>query len=117
MDLGSERHCRARADIDFAAPGRPAERLVNLLPRRLQSIARWLHQPSRRWLCTGVGLLLICGSLLSILPIFGLLLLAQDVPILRRTLDHLLCWIERSPPQWLQKAAPRGSQRQLLDQP
>src|SRR5215467_3808373 len=108
MDLGSERHCRARADIDFAAPGRPAERLVNLLPRRLQSITRWLHQPSRRWLRTGVGLLLICGSLLSILPIFGLpmglLLLAQDVPILRRTLDHLLCWIERNPLQWLQKA-------------
>jgi len=47
----------------------------------------------------------------------GLLLLAQDVPILRRTLDHLLCWIERSPLQWLQKAALQGSQRQPLDQP
>lgn len=123
MDLGSERHCKARADIDFAAPGRPMERLMDRLPRRLQSVARWLHQPCRRWLRICVGMLLVCGSLLSILPIFGLwmlpiglLLLAEDVPMLRRALDRLLCRIERSRHQWLQKTVPRDSQSPPLDQ-
>jgi hypothetical protein len=51
--------------------------------------------------------LLILGSFLSILPIFGiwmlpagLLLLAEDVPPLRRLNDRVLVWLERRRPGW-----------------
>jgi hypothetical protein len=43
------------------------------------------------------------------LPI-GLLLLAEDVPFLRRVFDRLLHWIERRRPHWLRSNASRGSQ-------
>jgi hypothetical protein len=52
-------------------------------------------------------LLLVVASLLSILPFFGLwmlplglMLLAEDVPPLRRARDRLLEWMERRRPNW-----------------
>jgi hypothetical protein len=36
----------------------------------------------------------------------GLVLLAEDVPSLRRARDRLLDWIERRRPRWLQGAGP-----------
>jgi hypothetical protein len=92
---------------------RRLERLIERLPRRLSAGIRWLRRPASRWLRIPVGLLLIGGSLLSILPLFGLwmlplglVLLAEDVPPLRRARDRLLDWIERRRPQWLQGAGP-----------
>lgn len=48
------------------------------------------------------------GSVLFILPVFGLwmlplgvVLLAEDVPPLRRLTDRALLWIERKRPQWM----------------
>jgi hypothetical protein len=53
------------------------------------------------------GLLLIGGGVFGILPIFGLwmlplglLLLAEDVPLLRRARDRSLDWIKRHRPHW-----------------
>ena len=81
---------------------RRLERLIDRLPRRLQRPIRWLRRPSARWLRIPAGLLLIAGGVLSILPILGLwmlplglVLLAEDVPMLRRTRDRMLAWIER----------------------
>jgi hypothetical protein len=72
-----------------------------------------LRQPSQRWLRTCAGVLLILGSLLSILPIFGLwmlpiglVLLAEDVPVLRRIVDRILEWVERRRPHWLRGTSP-----------
>jgi hypothetical protein len=69
-----------------------------------------LRQPAQRWTRICVGTLLIIGSFLSILPLFGLwmlplglVLLAEDVPILRRAFDRILAWIERRRPHWLHK--------------
>jgi hypothetical protein len=83
------------------------ERLIDRLPERLQAAVRWLRRPAARWLRIPAGLLLIGGSLLSILPLFGLwmlplglVLLAEDVPPLRRARDRLLGWIERRRPHW-----------------
>jgi hypothetical protein len=52
-------------------------------------------------------LLFAGASLLSILPLFGvwmlplgLMLLAEDVPPLRRARDRLLKWIEQHRPNW-----------------
>jgi hypothetical protein len=59
------------------------------------------------------GALLIGGGIFGILPILGfwmlplgLVLLAEDVPPLRRATDRLLDWIERRHPRWLHGAAP-----------
>ena len=93
----------AEAMIDPGAQHeRRLERLIERLPISWQAALRWLRQPSQRWLRITVGTLLIIGSLLSILPIFGLwmlplglVLLAEDVPFLRRLTDRILEWIER----------------------
>src|SRR5690348_13305885 len=80
---------------------RRLELLIQRLPPRLQAIIRWLRRPYARWVRIAVGLLLILGSLFSILPIFGLwmlplglVLLAEDVKPLRHVTDRVLAWIE-----------------------
>jgi hypothetical protein len=90
------------------------ERLVAALPPRTAAALRWLRRPSARWVRWPVGILLILGSFLSILPVFGLwmlpaglLLLAEDVPLLRRPRDRGLRWLERRRPGWF-AAAERG---------
>jgi hypothetical protein len=110
-----------RADAARPAPGgfglKPAsprddsddrlDRLIAQLPPRARAALNWLRKPSSRWVRLPAGVLLILGSLLSILPIFGiwmlpagLLLLAEDVPPLRRLNDRLLLWLERRRPGW-----------------
>jgi hypothetical protein len=90
--------------VDAAAQEgeRRLERLIDRLPNRLQSSIRWLRRPSSRWVRIPTGILLIGGGLLSILPLFGLwmlplglILLAEDVPPLRRACNRILAWIER----------------------
>ncbi len=87
---------------------RRVDLLVRRLPQRLQKAVRWMLQPSARWLRIPAGLLLIAGGFLSILPILGLwmlplgiVLLAEDVPPLRRATDRVLAWIERRHPSWM----------------
>src|SRR5438309_325514 len=90
-----------RADPDLRA--RRLERLIDRLPaRRVRAVARWLFEPSARWARLVAGVLLILGGLVSILPVFGLwmlplglLLLAEDVPPLRRATDRALDWAAR----------------------
>ena len=81
------------------------ERMVDQLPGRLHT--RWLRRPGLRWVRVVAGVVLIVGSLASILPFFGiwmlplgLVLLAEDIPPLRRVRDRLLDWIERHRPHW-----------------
>jgi hypothetical protein len=88
------------------------ERLIDRLPSGLQATVRWLRRPSSRWVRIPAGLLLIVGGLLSVLPLFGLwmlpiglVLLAEDVPLLRTWRDRMLSWIERHRPYWLQDRA------------
>ena len=97
----------ARADHD-----RRLRRLTRRLPGRLQAIIRWLRKPASRWARIPVGILLILGSCLAFLPFFalwmlplGLILLAEDIPPLRRLRDRALHWLERRRPHWF---APAG---------
>jgi hypothetical protein len=83
------------------------ERLIDRLPERVRTTVCWLRRPSSRWVRVPAGLLFAGASLLSILPLFGiwmlpleLMLLAEDVPPLRRARDRLLEWIERHRPNW-----------------
>ena len=84
------------------------ERLLRRLPTRGEQAMRWLLQPGRTWLRAILGCLLIAGGVLSFLPVLGLwmlplglILLAEDVPALRRLTARMLEWIERRHPQWM----------------
>jgi hypothetical protein len=94
-------------DQNYDREGR-LELLIRRLPQRLQGPVRWLRQPRARWLRIPAGLLLIVGGIFSILPVLGLwmlplglVLLAEDLPPVRRGTDSVLTWIERRRPHWL----------------
>lgn len=83
------------------------DRLIDRLPRRVRSTIRRLRQPSFFWIRTPAAVLMICGGLLSFLPILGLwmlplglALLADDLPALRSLRSRILDWIERRRPHW-----------------
>jgi hypothetical protein len=64
-----------------------------------------------RWARIPAGVLLIIGGCLAILPVFGLwmfplglMLLADDIPPLRRARDRALDWLERRRPRWFAAA-------------
>jgi hypothetical protein len=66
------------------------DRLHMLLPRSLSRALAWLRTPHSRWLRIPLGVLCLIGGMLWFLPVvglellpIGLLLVAQDVPMLR----------------------------------
>jgi hypothetical protein len=103
----------ARADAE-----RRLRRLLRRLPSRMQAITRWLRKPASRWARIPAGILLMIGGCLAILPVFGLwmlplglMLLADDIKLLRRFRDRGLDWLERHRPKWFAAAGaktPRG---------
>ncbi|MBB2202951.1 hypothetical protein [Gluconacetobacter tumulisoli] len=87
---------------------RRIELLIGRLPSQLQPPVRWLRRPAARWVRVPAGILLVVASLFALLPVFGLwmlplglLLLAEDVPAIRRGSDRILCWIEARHPHWM----------------
>jgi hypothetical protein len=105
-------------DVAYADPERRLRRLLRQLPSRIQAITRWLRKPASRWARIPAGALLIVGGCLAVLPIFGLwmlplgvILLADDIPPLRRLLDRALGWLERRRPQWFAAAGTRRRPR------
>ena len=76
--------------------------LVDRLPGRFRAWVRWLLRPESRWARIPAGILLILGGFLAILPVFGLwmlplglILIAEDVPIVRRAVSRALAWMEK----------------------
>lgn len=71
-------------------------------PTSLSRFIRWLRKPSLvilRWI---IALLLVLGSVFSFLPVLGiwmlplgLLLIAEDVPLLREPLLRSFLWTEQ----------------------
>ena len=62
----------------------------------------WLRKPSSRYARIPLAFLLIVGGVFSFLPVLGLwmlplglLLFAQDVPVLQKPMARLLGWVER----------------------
>ena len=83
------------------------ESLIDRLPNGMQATIRWLRRPSSRWARIPAGLLLIGGGVLGILPFLGfwmlpigMILLADDMPPLRRARGRLLDLLERRRPHW-----------------
>lgn len=92
---------------------RRLDRLIGRLPNQMQEPVRWLRRPASRWLRIPAGLLLLIGGFLSILPFLGLwmlplglMLLAEDVPPLRRARERLLDRLELQKPHWFTPAEP-----------
>jgi hypothetical protein len=86
-----------RKELDKAYEGLEQE-----LPDRLVRSIRWLRDPHSRWIRLPVGLLFIIGGLLWFLPVvglellpIGLLLIAEDVPFLRKPVARCMIWLER----------------------
>jgi hypothetical protein len=102
-DLRSE--SGAVPDRDDERLDRRFDRLEKELPEPASGFLRWLREPSSRWLRIPLGILLIIGGFLSFLPVLGVwmvplgaLVLAQDVPFLKRPVGRAMVWLER---QWL----------------
>lgn len=80
------------------------------LPASVARAVRWLRSPTGRWVRLPVGVLFTIGGLLWFLPVLGiemlpigLLLIAQDVPAVRRPLARVTRWLEqrwRDSKQW-----------------
>lgn len=94
------------------------ERLLRRLPVRGEQAMRWLLQPGRVVLRGIMGGVLIVGGIFSFLPVLGIwmlplgiILLAEDVPFLRRLSARMLEWIETRHPAWLAPAPAPGQEK------
>ena len=75
------------------------------VPDRVARAIRWLRSPASRKVRIPLGVLCIIGGLLWFLPVvglellpIGLLLIAQDVPFLKKPMGRAMLWAER---QWM----------------
>ena len=74
-------------------------RLEREVPAPVASVLRKLRHPDARWYRIPVGLLFVVGGVFSFLPILGvwmlplgLLLIACDVPFLRKPVGYFTLW-------------------------
>ena len=75
------------------------KRLEQEMPNWMGRVMRWLRHPASRLIRVPAGLLLILGGLLAFLPVLGiwmlplgLLLIAYDVPMLRKPMSRFTHW-------------------------
>ena len=93
-------HDKMKLDGHFA-------RFEGWLPPRLARFVGWLRKPSSRLVRIPLAILLIAGGIFSFLPVLGLwmlplglLLVAQDVPMLQKPTARMLGWVER---KWIER--------------
>lgn len=75
------------------------KRLEDEMPERAVGVLRKLRHPDARWVRIPIGLFFIIGGVFSFLPVLGvwmlplgLLLLAYDVPFLRKPMGYFTIW-------------------------
>jgi hypothetical protein len=106
---------QAMSDRDKERLDRQFGRLEKKLPDPLSRMIRRLREPSAAWVRIPVAIVLICGGLFGFLPVLGLwmlplgfLLLAQDLPFLRRPTRWALGWLERRWVSWKVRRRGKG---------
>ena len=84
------------------------------LPPRPAKFVNWLRKPSSRLVRLPVAVVLIAGGFFSFLPVLGLwmlplglVLFAQDVPVLQKPMANTLGWIER---RWIARQRAKDAQ-------
>jgi membrane-bound ClpP family serine protease len=84
------------------------------LPPWAARFVAWLRKPSSRLVRIPLAILLIAGGIFSFLPVLGLwmlplglLLFAQDVPMLQKPMVQMLGWIER---KWIERQRAKSVQ-------
>jgi hypothetical protein len=104
------------ADEDNDGLDHQFDRIEGRLPRSLGRFIRRLRQPSSRWVRIPLGTVLILGGIFSFLPVLGLwmiplglLLIAQDVPVLRHPTMRALAWAEEKWETWTRRRRDRRS--------
>ena len=100
----------ALADRDKERLDRQFDRLEGILPKLVGRFLRRLREPSSRWVRIPVGIVLIVAGVFGFLPILGLwmiplglLLIAQDVPFLRRPIGRALVWADCKWEAWTRR--------------
>ena len=100
-------------DRDAERLDRQVNRISNELPSVAGGFLRWLRGSSSGWVRVPVGLLLIIFGVFGFLPVLGfwmvplgVLLLAQDIPFLRRPILRTLLWLERKWIKWKHRSRP-----------
>ena len=100
-------------DRDAERLDRQVNRISNELPSVAGGFLRWLRGSSSGWVRVPVGLLLIIFGVFGFLPVLGfwmvplgVLLLAQDIPFLRRPILRALLWLERKWIKWKHRSRP-----------
>lgn len=85
-----------------AADERPLRRMLTGLPGPVRRAVEWLRRPGRWWLRAPLSVVLILGGFLGFLPILGFwmlplgaLLLAEDIPALKRPTLRALGAVQR----------------------
>lgn len=86
-----------KQELDQALDGLEEE-----TPDRVARAIRWLREPKAKWVRIPLGVLLIAGGFFGFLPVLGfefiplgLLLIALDVPFLRKPVARFTLWLER----------------------
>jgi hypothetical protein len=94
-------------DSDDHRHRRRLSNLLDRLPARFKAATLWLLKPESRWARVPAGLMLILGGFLAILPVFGLwmlplgiILIAEDIPVVRRRVIAVFDWLENRRPHW-----------------
>ena len=84
------------------------------LPASPARFVGWLRRPSSRLVRIPMAILLILGGIFSILPVLGLwmlplglVLFAQDVPVLQKPMANMLAWIRR---KWTARQRAKSTQ-------
>lgn len=106
------------AEIDYKAEiDRHFAWFEKRLPAGPARFVGWLRKPSSKLVRFPLGILLILGGIFSILPLLGLwmlplglILIAQDIPLLEKPVARMLGWIER---KWLERQRAKGAPDKL----
>lgn len=79
---------------------RAFDELEQEVPDRVARAIQWLRSPASRWVRIPLGVLCIAGGFLWFLPVLGiellpigLLLIAQDVPFMKKPVGRSMLWL------------------------